>query len=127
MTNARHTEINEATISDLVEVFYARIRAHAQLGPVFEAAVHDWPEHLKTLKAFWSSIMLRSGRYKGNPLAVHRPMPLEAGQFTLWLGVWQQTTADLFAPELAAQFNDRANRIADSLKAGLLFDPRKVG
>ena len=34
--NARRLGINEAFISRLVETFYARIRKHALLGPIFE-------------------------------------------------------------------------------------------
>jgi hemoglobin len=32
-------------IAALVDRFYDRIRVHPTLGPVFNAAVHDWPEH----------------------------------------------------------------------------------
>ena len=41
------------------------------LGPIFNNAIADWPEHLEKLTAFWSSVMLTSGRYKGNPMAAH--------------------------------------------------------
>jgi len=33
--------IDEAFISTLVDTFYARVREHPQLGPVFEAAVAE--------------------------------------------------------------------------------------
>lgn len=121
-----HTEITEATIAELVDRFYTRARAHERLGPVFVATVHDWPAHMSTLYAFWSSIMLRSGRYKGSPFVTHATLPLDADLFADWLGLWHETTAELFAPEVAAQFNDKAQRMAESLKAGLLFDPRKA-
>ena len=38
--------IDEAFISRLVDEFYARVRLNPHLGPVFEAAVDDWPGHL---------------------------------------------------------------------------------
>ena len=41
------------------------------IGPVFNDAIADWPEHLEKLQAFWSSVMLTSGRYKGRPLPAH--------------------------------------------------------
>jgi hemoglobin len=28
---------------------YSRVRSDAELGPVFNDAVHDWPPHLKTI------------------------------------------------------------------------------
>ncbi|GGF76931.1 hypothetical protein GCM10007301_41050 [Azorhizobium oxalatiphilum] len=123
---SRHTQITEATIAELVDRFYARARAHERLGPVFVAAVHDWPRHMSTLYAFWSSIMLRSGRYKGSPFVTHATLALDASLFGDWLVLWQETTAELFVPEVAAQFDEKAQRMADSLKAGLLYDPRKA-
>ncbi|WP_029006574.1 group III truncated hemoglobin [Azorhizobium doebereinerae] len=121
----KHARIDEPAIAELVERFYGYARADARLGPVFAAAVHDWPGHMATLKDFWSSVMLGSGRYKGNPFAVHTALPLEPGLFQDWLGLWHKTTAELFEPEVAAQFDARAERIADSLKAGLFFNPSR--
>ena len=56
-------DLSENGLAALVEAFYARVRADAQLGPVFDGAIDDWPKHLVKLSAFWSSIMLTSGRY----------------------------------------------------------------
>ena len=42
------------------------------LGPVFERVVGDaWEPHLEKMRAFWSSLVLASGRYKGNPMMAH--------------------------------------------------------
>jgi len=65
---------DEAAITRLVHAFYARARTDWLLGPVFEATVHDWPAHLDTLVRFWSSVLLRTARYRGNPMAAHRPL-----------------------------------------------------
>ncbi|KAK0363120.1 hypothetical protein LTR94_015981 [Friedmanniomyces endolithicus] len=63
--------IDETAIDLLVPAFYARVRADALLGPIFESAIDDWPHHLAKLKDFWSSVMLASGRYKGQPMPAH--------------------------------------------------------
>src|SRR3546814_17764146 len=63
--------IDETGLSRLVDAFYARVRTDAELGPIFNDAVHDWSEHLEKLMAFWSSVMLGSGRYKGQPVPAH--------------------------------------------------------
>lgn len=55
--------ITEAQISTLVDDFYARVRADDQIGPIFNAIISDWPHHLATLKDFWSTVLLTSGRY----------------------------------------------------------------
>ncbi len=118
--------IDESTIPQLVDAFYARARAHPRLGPVFAAAVAEdgWPAHLQKMYAFWSSVMLTSGRYKGNPVAVHAAVAGMAPElFPLWLDLFEATAHDLFAPELAARFNAKARTIAESLKLALFFRP----
>ncbi len=119
------SRIDDAAIATLVDHFYARARSDPRLGPVFADAVQDWPAHMATLQAFWSSVMTHSGRYKGNPFAVHKALALQPDLFAVWLGLWRQTTHDVFTPDLAAQFDAKADRIAESLKAGLFFDPRR--
>ena len=58
--------IDEAYISRLVECFYARVRADAMLGPIFEREIGDrWEPHLARMKAFWASVALNAGGYSG--------------------------------------------------------------
>ena len=63
--------MDDPGLAALVACFYAKVRADAQLAPVFERAIEDWPAHLEKLSAFWSSVTLTSGRYKVNPVAAH--------------------------------------------------------
>lgn len=121
-----HAELTEATINDLVDRFYVRVRADAVLGPVFAAAIPDdaWPAHLQRMYAFWSSVMLTSGRYKGNPVAVHAGVSGMAPElFATWLDLFESTASALFIPDLAARFAAAARRIAESLKLALYFRP----
>lgn len=113
----------EADIARLVDRFYAKVRADAELGPVFAAAVHDWPEHLERLTDFWCSVVLAAGRYKGNPFGAHLRLPIREEHFETWLGLWRRTTEEELAPEHAALFQEKAERIAQSLTAGLFFRP----
>ncbi|SNS80993.1 hemoglobin [Sphingomonas laterariae] len=115
--------IDDAALGRLVDQFYARIRADDELGPIFNQAIDDWPEHLETLTAFWSSVVLTSGRYKGNPVAAHRRHHdrITPELFDRWLAIWRQTTAEMMAPDAAAALQDKANRIAESLKLALFF------
>ncbi|HEX3994863.1 MAG TPA: group III truncated hemoglobin [Acetobacteraceae bacterium] len=116
------TGITEASIGLLIDGFYIAVRRDPVLGPVFEAAIgeDEWPRHLATMRNFWSSVMLTSGRYSGNPVAVHRAVQgLERPMFARWLALFEATAADLFAPEQAALFADKANRIATSLQLAI--------
>jgi hemoglobin len=117
------SELSETALAVLVDRFYARVRQDPEIGPVFAGAVHDWPEHLETLTAFWSSVMLTSGRYKGSPMAAHMRLPLTPAMFDRWLALWTETTAEVFAPEIAAVLQAKAQRIAQSLQLALFFRP----
>jgi hemoglobin len=115
----KHAAITEEGIGQLVDTFYARIRSDPLLGPVFEGqiAADAWPRHLATMKRFWSSVMLTSGAYSGNPVGVHRGVPcLERPMFAHWLALFGRTAEDLFESAPAAEFMIKAKRIAFSLE-----------
>lgn len=115
--------VTEEDIALLVPEFYARVRRDPMLGPIFEGAIFDWPHHLAKLQAFWSSVMLTSGRYKGQPMVAHvrheQQMSKEA--FARWLALWTETSRELLSDGAAAALQDRAARIAESLQLGIQF------
>ena len=122
----KHDGITEAALHDLVEHFYARVRADPLIGPVFDEAIDDWPDHLEKLQSFWSSVMLTSGRYKGRPLPAHLKHAdrMDAGAFQRWLSLWKQSSDILFDPKSAAALQEKAGRIAASLTLGIQFSQR---
>jgi hemoglobin len=129
MTQSRFPTITEDSIVALIDAFYARVRRHPALGPVFEASIaaEEWPEHLATMQRFWSSVMLTSGRYSGNPVAVHRAVAgIERTLFAEWLALFTETAFELFDAGPASEFAAKAQRIATSLQLALfhrLGDP----
>lgn len=116
-------DINEDGLSRVVTAFYARIRQDAELGPIFNDAIQDWPEHLEKLTDFWSSVMLTSGRYKGRPVPAHLKHAdrITPALFQRWLKIWAETTNALMAPEAAQELQAKAARIAESLQLALFF------
>jgi len=115
--------ITEDMLATLVPVFYGRVRQDPLIGPLFNAAVDDWDEHLGKLTAFWSSVMLTSGRYKGSPMAAHlrHADAIRPEMFERWLAIWAETTSDLVPGAAAQALQERAGRIAESLQLGLAF------
>jgi hemoglobin len=113
------TGINEPMIEVLVRAFYARVRQDSLIGPVFESKINDWEAHIGRLCSFWSSVALMSGRYHGQPMRVHLPLPIDTPHFDRWLQIFAETARDLCPPAAAAHFLDRASRIADSLELGI--------
>ena len=121
----RTDHITEDAIRRLVDAFYEKIRADRELGPIFARAIPgDWGPHLATMRDFWSSVMLTSGRYKGNPVAAHRRIDgLELKLFERWLALFDQTCGELFDATVAAAFGQKAERIAESLKLAVFYRP----
>lgn len=103
----------------LVDRFYDRVQRHPELGPVFAAAIDDWPAHKRLLVEFWAAVALRTGRYRGNPMAAHRAHPITAAHFEAWLALWQATAEELLLPAQAAVLMGAAQRIGRSLRHGL--------
>ena len=116
-------QVTEEALGRLVQRFYARVRQDPLIGPLFNEAISDWPEHLEKLQAFWSSVMLTSGRYKGRPLPAHvkHGERIDGGAFARWLSLWRDTTDEMFVPEIAAALQEKAGRIGESLSLAIAY------
>ena len=113
---AMHPDISEAQISTLVDAFYARVRHDPEIGPIFNATVDDWPQHLAVLKDFWSTVLLTSGRYQGNPMMRHLPLGLDPQHFERWLALFAETAHEIFPPDAASFTIGKSQRIARNLQ-----------
>lgn len=113
--------VDEEGLARLVNRFYAAVRADALIGPLFNDAIDDWPHHLEKLAAFWSSLMLSSGRYKGMPMAAHlkHRARITPAMFDRWLVLWREATEAEMPPAAAQSMQAKAARIAESFKLAL--------
>ena len=116
--------VTEEGIRRLLDLFYGRVRRDPLLGPVFARAVGttdaEWAPHLARLRDFWSSVMLASGRYRGDPFSAHLRLPgIEPAMFDRWLALFGEACAEVFEPAVADAFRERAGRIGRSLRMGL--------
>ena len=74
--------------------------------------------------AFWSSVMLTTGRYKGNPVMKHLALPkFQPELFDHWLALFDETCCELFDDGIREEFRAKAARIAESLKLALFYRP----
>ena len=87
-----------------------------EIGPVFNHAVQNWDAHLALLKDFWSTVLLTTGRYKGNPLVAHFRLPIEERYFARWLTLFTETANEVMTPPHAAIVTHKANLIAINMK-----------
>ena len=96
--------IDEDSIRALVHRFYGKVMADPDLAAIFgrEIEKHEWPAHLDKMCAFWSSALLRSGRYDGRPLPPHLAIPdIEDRHFQRWLTLFAETARGALRPVIA--------------------------
>lgn len=114
-------EITAEEISRVISVFYARVRAHDVLGPVFAAHVTDWPEHEEKIAGFWRNAILRERSYSGNPMRVHVSRPdVKAEHFPLWLGLFHEVLRAELPERTALQWGALADRIGEGFRTGIV-------
>lgn len=120
-----HPDITEEKISRLVDEFYERGFADPRLGPIFMAHIGvDRSAHMRTIKQFWSSVLLKTRSYSGQPVPVHQKLTeVQREDFAIWLDYWRATANEIFEPEAAALVIASAERIAESLKLAMFGSP----
>lgn len=109
--------VTETEIATLVDAFYSKVREDELLGPIFADAIGDnWEPHLTKMKAFWSSVLLASRTYKGNPMMSHLRLPrLTHVHFNRWLELWRETAPQVCSESSAALFIQKAEMIGERL------------
>jgi len=113
----RFEEVNENSIHAMVHTFYGCIREHPRLGEIFERRLEGrWQEHLPRMEAFWQSVLMKNGAYKGKPVPAHlKQKELVSADYGEWLAVFRPVVRELFVPDLADEIVTVAERIAQSL------------
>ncbi len=112
--------ITPAEIDRVVAVFYAAIRRHEELGPIFGRHVTDWPEHEAKIAGFWRNAILRERGYDGNPMRVHIAAgDVRAAHFAPWLMLFDETLRRTLEPEIAQAWSALAHRIGGGLRMGV--------
>lgn len=112
--------VTPAQIDRVVSVFYAAVRRHEVLGPVFAAHVADWPAHEARIAAFWRNAILHERGYDGNPMQVHKDAgDVRADHFDHWLMLFDATLRRELPPEAALAWSALAHRIGAGLRMGV--------
>ena len=104
-------------ILTLVTAFYADVRQHAELGPIFNAHIQNWPAHLEKITEFWALQSGGTSRYRGGFGAAHFPLGLKPVHFRHWLALWEFNNARHLATPEAAGLTGLAHELARRLFA----------
>jgi len=120
-----HADITEANIAIMVERFYASVQQHPTLGPVFNQRLEGrWDHHLAQMKNFWSSVLLRSGRYEGFPLGAHFDVPgIEEEHFSDWLALFEETLIGVYEQDVALAIHRISQQFAQRFSGALFGSP----
>ncbi len=113
--------IDEDSIHALVHGFYDKVMADPDLVAIFgrEITREQWPAHLEKMCAFWSSVLLRSGRYDGRPMRPHLTIPdIEDRHFQRWLTLFAATARQVFDERDANGVIATAERIGHNFRLG---------
>jgi hemoglobin len=116
--------ITPASVVQLVDAFYGRVRADAVLGPVFEARLAGhWDQHMPRMVAFWTKVLLDTGEFQGNVFGTHMALSgIGKEHFVRWLTLFKMTAIEVFGVDGADPAILVANRIASSLQLGFFGD-----
>ena len=113
-------DLTEEQLEHVIRVFYAAIRQHETLGPVFARHVTDWPAHEARIARFWKNAILHQPGYDGNPMQVHMAAgDVRAEHFPLWLTLFDETLDRLLPPATATAWSALAHRIGNGMRMGV--------
>lgn len=120
LTMITRFDITPRQIDETVVVFYAAIRRHPVLGPVFARHVEDWPTHEAKIACFWKKTILMEPGYDGNPMQAHRhAADVRAEHFPQWLALFDETLQRTLPAQTAAAWSALAHRIGRGLRIGV--------
>ena len=111
--------IDRGSIEKLVRSFYAKVLEDEVLAPFFLNALGDdmkndkWYEHLITFDNFWVGLLLKEGRYMGDPLLPHVFLPnLTEEIFEQWLKIFRETLDEIYTPSNVRNIYGKAKALS---------------
>lgn len=116
--------VTRKDIERVVTRFYADVRQHPVIGPVFLDSLSNdaeiWRVHEAKITNFWANALLYERSYDGNPMMVHSGISaIRPEMFTHWLALFDDTLAQELPEPVARQWSALAHRIGRGLRMGV--------
>ena len=115
----------------LVNKFYEKVNKDDILAWIFnDLSKVNWKIHLPVMYDFWSTILLGTKNYKGQPFDVHLYLPVDERHFNRWVTLFEETVDENFSGETAKEAKLRANTISEIFQYKIKVikeDEAKVG
>ena len=100
----------------LLHHFYADVRQHRIIGPIFNDQIKNWPEHLEKIAEFWTRVTGGTSLYTGDMPGKHLSLGLRPEHFHAWLALWEANCRCYLPATEAQQMIDLAHAIAQRLQ-----------
>lgn len=100
----------------LLRQFYADVRQHQEIGPIFNARIQHWPEHLEKIADFWTSATGGPPSYAGPMPQRHFPLGLSEAHFEAWLDLWRRNCRIHLPADVAEEMIALAEGIGERLR-----------
>ena len=104
-------------LARLLRHFYADVRQDPLIGPIFNARIENWAEHLAIIASFWETLLGATRTYSGPMPTIHVPLGLGPEHFERWLFLWQANCRAHLPAEAAAEMIDLAGHLGQKLQA----------
>lgn len=125
MTTETAQDMTAEDIDLLMAAFYARVRRHDVLGPIFARAISPedgpaWRAHEAKIAGFWRAAFQIDHSFRGSPMQAHVTNgEVRPEHFPMWLETFHAAARDVLTPEKAERFSALADRIGQGLRWGL--------
>lgn len=98
--------------------FYGRVREDEVLAPIFESRLAGrWDPHLERMCDFWSSVLLATGRFRGDAVEAHRHIPgIEPMHFDRWITLFEETALATLPASIAVDVAGRSRNMRLTLE-----------
>jgi hemoglobin len=96
--------------------FYADVRQHAVIGPIFNERIKDWPEHVSKIAEFWARATGGASNYAGQMPVKHLTLGLQPEHFAAWLELWDWNCKRHLPAAEAAEMSALAHGIGQRLR-----------
>ena len=100
----------------LLKSFYADVRQHGVIGPIFAAHIKDWDAHVAKIAEFWARATGGPSIYAGQMPVKHLALGLAPEHFGFWLELWDFNCRRMLAQTEAEEMSKLAHGIGARLR-----------
>ena len=113
----------QESLTKLLQHFYADVRQHKLIGPIFNRQIEDWPSHLEVITSFWAKLTGGPSKYSGQMPAKHLNLGLSGEHFRAWLQLWEFNCCRHLGETEAQEMIGLAHDIGQRLKSIIGVEP----